>query len=59
MLDIVLRKLKKDLKNTRIKVIVETAIKDGIIDVIRDYRYKFIKKNLKLLVNNVSKNIMI
>ena len=26
-------------------MIVETAIKDGIIDVIRDYRYKFIKKS--------------
>ena len=32
----------------------ETAIKDGIIDVIRDYRYKFIKK-IKLLVSSVNK----
>ena len=31
--------------NSRIKVIIQTAIKDGIIDVIRDYRYKFIKKS--------------
>ena len=39
------KKTKKRPENTRIKVIVETAIKDGIIDVIRDYRYKFIKKS--------------
>lgn len=38
-------KMKKRPENSRIKVIVETAIKDGIIDVIRDYRYKFIKKS--------------
>ena len=38
-------KMKKRPENARIKVIVETAIKDGIIDVIRDYRYKFIKKS--------------
>lgn len=38
-------KTKRRPENTRIKVIVETAIKDGIIDVIRDYRYKFIKKS--------------
>lgn len=38
-------KLKKRPENQRVKVIVETAIKDGIIDVIRDYRYKFIKKS--------------
>jgi len=38
-------KTKKRPPNERIKVIVETAIKDGIIDVIRDYRYKFIKKS--------------
>lgn len=40
-----LEKTKKRPENTRIKVIVETAIKDGIIDIIRDYRYKFIKKS--------------
>jgi predicted GTPase len=38
-------KTKKRPENARIRVIVETAIKDGIIDVIRDYRYKFIKKS--------------
>ena len=38
-------KTKKKPENSRIKVIVETAIKDGIIDVIRDYRYKFIVKS--------------
>jgi len=38
-------KTKKRPENSRIKVIVETAIKDGIIDIIRDYRYKFIKKS--------------
>ena len=38
-------KTKKKPENDRIRAIVETAIKDGIIDVIRDYRYKFIKKS--------------
>ncbi len=38
-------KTKRRPENSRIKVIVETAIKDGIIDVIRDYRYKFIIKS--------------
>jgi len=38
-------KTKKRPESNRTKVIVETAIKDGIIDVIRDYRYKFIKKS--------------
>lgn len=38
-------KIKKRPESSRIKVIIETAIKDGIIDVIRDYRYKFIKKS--------------
>lgn len=37
-------KTKKTPQSSRIKVIIQTAIKDGIIDVIRDYRYKFIKK---------------
>ncbi|MFV7789648.1 dynamin family protein [Aliarcobacter lanthieri] len=40
-----LEKNKKRPENSRVKVIIETAIKDGIIDVIRDYRYKFIKKS--------------
>jgi predicted GTPase len=38
-------KTKKRPESSRIKIIVETAIKDGIIDIIRDYRYKFIKKS--------------
>ena len=38
-------KTKKKPPSSRIKTIVETAIKDGIIDIIRDYRYKFIKKS--------------
>lgn len=40
-----LEKDKRKPENSRIKTIVETAIKDGIIDIIRDYRYKFIKKS--------------
>lgn len=38
-------KTKKKPAGSRIKTIIETAIKDGIIDIIRDYRYKFIKKS--------------
>ena len=38
-------KTKKRPEDARIKTIIQTAIKDGIIDVIRDYRYKFIKKS--------------
>ena len=38
-------KTKRRPDDSRIKVIIQTAIKDGIIDVIRDYRYKFIKKS--------------
>ncbi len=38
-------KTKKRPESSRIKTIVETAIKDGIVDIIRDYRYKFIKKS--------------
>lgn len=38
-------KTKKRPASSRIKTIIETAIKDGIIDVVRDYRYKFIKKS--------------
>lgn len=36
---------KKRADEQRVKIIVQTAIKDGIIDIIRDYRYKFIKKS--------------
>jgi len=35
----------------RIKVIVDTALKDGLIDIIRDYRYKFIKKTETIAQN--------
>lgn len=38
-------KTKRKPESSRIKTIIETAVKDGIIDVIRDYRYKFIKKS--------------
>ncbi len=38
-------KSKKRPESQRVKTIVETAIKDGIVDIIRDYRYKFIKKS--------------
>ena len=38
-------KIKKRPVSSRIRVIIETAIKDGIIDIIRDYRYKFIRKS--------------
>ncbi len=38
-------KTKKRPPSSRVKTIIETAIKDGIIDIIRDYRYKFIKKS--------------
>ncbi len=47
MLNTLLKKTKKRPESSRIKTIVETAIKDGIVDVIRDYRYKFIKKKSK------------
>ncbi|RXJ97857.1 ATP-binding protein [Arcobacter sp. CECT 8986] len=38
-------KEKKKPEDARTKSIIQTAIKDGIIDIIRDYRYKFIKKS--------------
>lgn len=38
-------KTKKRPESSRVKTIVETAIKDGIVDIVRDYRYKFIKKS--------------
>lgn len=39
------QKDKKRADEQRVRTIVQTAIKDGIIDIIRDYRYKFIKKS--------------
>ncbi|WP_419777030.1 dynamin family protein [Malaciobacter marinus] len=38
-------KEKKKPLQSRIINIIQTALKDGIIDVVRDYRYKFIKKS--------------
>ena len=38
-------KTKKRPPSNRVKIIIQTAIKDGIIDIVRDYRYKFIKKS--------------
>ena len=46
-----LEQTKKLPQNSRIRSIVETGFKDGIIDIIRDYRYKLIKK-LQLLTTN-------
>lgn len=39
-----LRKNKTKPKESRISYIIETAIKDGFIDLLRDYRYQFQKK---------------
>ncbi len=39
-----LEKNKKKPKQARINIILQTGLKDGIIDIIRDFRYKFIKK---------------
>ncbi len=38
-------KTKQKPKASRIRIIIQTAINDGIIDIIRDFRYKFIKKS--------------
>ena len=37
-------KTKKKPEDSRIKVIIETAIKDGILDIVREYRYKLSQK---------------
>ncbi len=42
-----LRKKKKLPKKERIETIVITALKDGLIDLVRDYRYEFSKKMQK------------
>ena len=39
-----LRKNKKRPETTRIASIIETALKDGFVDILRDYRYQFSKK---------------
>lgn len=38
------RKNKKKPKNERIQSMIETTMKDGIVDTIRDYRYEFAKR---------------
>jgi hypothetical protein len=49
-----LEKTKKLPQNSRIKIIIQTAIKDGTIDIIRDYRYKLLLKfqNINETFNN-------
>lgn len=42
-----LRKKKKLPKKERIDTIITTALKDGLIDLVRDYRYEFSKKMQK------------
>ena len=44
-----LSKNKKLPKEERIGAIIETAIKDGMVDLIRDYRYEFQKKMQTIL----------
>ena len=39
-----IRKNKKKPEPTRIAYIIETALKDGFIDLLREYRYQFLKK---------------
>jgi len=39
-----IRKNKKKPESKRISYIIETALKDGFIDLLRDYRYQFSKK---------------
>jgi len=39
-----LEKNKKKPQQARINIILQTGLKDGTIDIIRDFRYKFIKK---------------
>ena len=51
-----LEQTKKVPQNSRITSIVETAFKDGIIDIVRDYRYKLIKKLQLLTQSDVDKS---
>ncbi len=39
-----IRKNRKKPEEKRVAAIIETAIKDGFIDILRDYRYQFSKK---------------
>lgn len=49
---------KKFPEAQRIELIARTAIKDGIVDVIRDYRYKLLKKEELIFTNLDKKFIM-
>ena len=42
---------KKIPDSSRSKIILQTALKDGIIDIVRDYRYKFSRKEENYIVN--------
>ncbi len=42
-----LRKNSKKPKTSRLNVIIETTVKDGIVDILRDYRYEFEKRMQK------------
>ena len=42
-----LRKNKKKPEASRISYIIETALKDGLIELLRDYRYQFSKKDIE------------
>ncbi|MEA1918922.1 MAG: dynamin family protein, partial [Campylobacterota bacterium] len=51
LMDETLYALEKNKKTPLLKDqsrIIETAMKDGLIDIIREYRYKFIKKSSKI-----------
>jgi hypothetical protein len=43
-----LQKEKQTAQKRRITLIVDTAIKHGIVDILRDYRYKFSKKTKQI-----------
>ncbi|MGB5964348.1 MAG: dynamin family protein [Sulfurimonadaceae bacterium] len=43
-----LEKEKKRPTDSRVKSIIETALKHGLIDIIRDYRYTFIQRSNKI-----------
>ena len=49
-------KTKKAPQESRLKVIIQTALKDGIIDVVRDYKYKLFKK-CEVVQERCSKNV--
>ena len=54
-----MRKNKTYPKNQRIEYIVENGIKDGLIDLIRDYRYEFQKKmqeSFEIIKSSFDKN---